>query len=223
MPGRDWIPKREQDFVDLCEKWIAVLLDPVKVAEYGWVQAECDAVADTIHTFLTARNAYETDNSSANRLTKDEARENAVNAMRDFANASIRFNKKMDDAAKLAMGVHPQDTTPTIHGRPTSQPDTVVENTVNHFEHKVKALNHATNKAGKPADAYGVRYAWQVGGERPASGEKIMGKTLFSRKASHIVTHNEADKATTCYYATCYENSRGDQGSWSPVEEAVIG
>jgi hypothetical protein len=129
----------------------------------------------------------------------------------------------MDNAAKLAMGVRPKDTTPTPHGPPTSRPETVAENTRNHFEHKVLALNPATGKARKPADAYGVRCSWQVGGERPASGEKIRGKTQFSRKASHIVTHSEADKAQTCYYAACYENSRGGQGSRSPVEEAVIG
>jgi hypothetical protein len=114
---------------------------------------------------LTARNAYEADNSSAKRFVKDEAKEEAVDAMRDFANSAVRFNKKMDDATKLIMGIHPKDTTPTTHGTPISQPDTVVENSVNHFEHKVKALNHETGDTSKLVDAYGVRYAWQVGGD----------------------------------------------------------
>jgi hypothetical protein len=209
--------------VDLCQKWTTVLADPTKVSEYGWDQTECTGVLATINAFLNARGAYEADNSSAKRLIKDETKDDTEETMRDFANSSIRFNKKMNDAAKLALGIHPRDTTPTVHGPPSSQPDTVVENTRNHFEHKVKALNHETGKAHKPADAYGVRYAWQVGGEKPASGEQIRGKTLFSRKATHIVIHSEADKAQTCYYATCYENSRGEPGSWSPVEEAVTG
>ncbi|MDR2517538.1 MAG: hypothetical protein LBC88_09205, partial [Spirochaetaceae bacterium] len=109
-----------------------------------------------------------------------------------------------------------------VHGTPTSQPDTVVENSVNHYEHKIKALNHATGDTSKPADAYGVRYAWQVGGEKPASGADLP-KSKFSRKTTHLVTHTEADKGKPCYYAACYENSRGDTGPWSPVEEAFIG
>jgi hypothetical protein len=56
--------------------------------------------------------------------------------MRDFANTSIRFNKRMNDENKLPLGIHPADTT-TMHLPPTSQPDTVVNNTVNHFEHRV--------------------------------------------------------------------------------------
>ncbi|GHT67132.1 hypothetical protein FACS1894110_12050 [Spirochaetia bacterium] len=32
----------------------------------------------------------------------------------------------------------------------------------------------------------------------------------------------EADKAKTAYYATCYENGKGEQGPWSPIVDAVI-
>jgi hypothetical protein len=222
MAHTDWIPTREQDLVDLCEKWTAILGDTAKITAYGWDQTECAEISSKINRFLTARSAYETDDSSAKRLEKDEAKGETVDAMRDFANSSIRYNKKMPDADKLLMGIRPTDTTPTTHPAPASQPETVVENTTNHFEHKIKALNRGRNDTSKPADAYGVRYGWQVGGEKPASGADLP-KTKFSRKTSHIVTHTESDKAKTAYYATCYENGKGDTGPWSPVEEAVIG
>jgi hypothetical protein len=119
----------------------------------------------------------------------------------------------MDDPAKLVMGIRPKDITPTTHGPPASQPDTVVENTSNHFEHRAKALNHETGDGSKPANAYGARYAWQVGGEKPAAGADL-GKTKFSRKTTLTVAHTEADKGKPCYYAACYENGRGDTGPW---------
>ncbi|MHB9293667.1 hypothetical protein Holit_02794 [Hollandina sp. SP2] len=219
----DWIPGREQDFVDLCQRWKPELEDPSKAAAYGWDQTEVTAVLAPINGFLTARTAYEADNSTAKRIAKDDTKDEAVDGMRDFANTSIRFNKKITDPQKMVFGIHPKDPTQRIHGIPASQPDTVVENTVNHFEHRVRALNHETGGASKPADAYGVRYAWQVGGEKPASGGAIRGQTKFSRKTNLVVTHTEADKAKTCYYSCCYENRRGEQGSWSPVEEGIIG
>jgi hypothetical protein len=83
--------------------------------------------------------------------------------------------------------------------------------TRNNFEHLVRALNRDTGDHSKPADAYGVRYAWQVGGEKPASGADLS-KTQFTRKANYVVTHSEADKAKIAYYATCYENSKGYKG-----------
>jgi hypothetical protein len=222
MAHSDWVSTREQNLVDLVQKWAIVLADTAKITAFGWDSAECVVVLGKINAFLTARNTYEADNSTAKRLAKDETKEEAVDAMRDFANSSVRFNKKMDDPAKLLMGIHPKDATPTTHGTPTSQPDTVVKNTVNHFEHKIKAMNHETGDASKPADAYGVRYAWQVGGTKPTSGADLP-KTKFSRKTTHVITHTEADKGEPAYYATCYENGKGDTGPWSPIEEAFIG
>jgi hypothetical protein len=218
----DWLPTREQDLVDLCQKWAAVLADSAKKTAYGWDGTECAEVLGKITAFLTARSDYEADNSTAKRLVKDEAKGEAVDAMRDFANSSIRFNKKMDDAAKLFMGIHPKDTTQTAHGVPASQPDTEVENTHNHYEHRVRAMNTERGDHSKPADAYRVRYAWQVGGERPASGGDIKGSTKITRKTTYIVRHTEADKGKTAYYSTAYENDNGDTGKWSPVEEAII-
>ncbi|MDR0636901.1 MAG: hypothetical protein LBF87_07465 [Treponema sp.] len=221
MKSQDWVPKREQSFVDLCLKWVMVLADAIKIAAFGWDQTEVTATLDKVNGFLTARNAYEADNSTTKRLAKDEAKKEAINAIRNFANSSIRFNKKMDDTDKLFLGIYPKDATPTRHNPPTSQPITVVENSVNHFEHKVKAVSHANGDTTKPEDAYGVRYAWQVGGVKPASGADLS-KVKFSRKPTLVVTHTEADKGQAAYYASCYENSRGEAGPWSPVEEAFI-
>jgi hypothetical protein len=222
MAHNDWIPGREQDFVDLAARWKAGLSDAAKITAFAWDQAECAAAAGKIDAFLTARAAYDSDNSTAKRLAKDEAKGEAVDAMREFANAAVRFNKKMRDEDKLVYGIHPKDTTPTAHGTPSSQPDTEVENTRNHYEHLIRAINHERGDHSKPADAYGVRYAWQVGGEKPATGADLP-KTKFSRKTNHVVRHTEADKSKTAFYSTCYENSKGDTGPWSPIEEAVIG
>lgn len=218
----DWIPTREQDLIDVCGRWTTALTDSAKISAYDWDLVTCAAVLSAITAFVEARTNYEADNSTAHRLAKIEAKDAAVQMMRDFANSSIRFNKKMPDAEKLLFGIKPADKTPTPHGTPASQPDTVVENSVNHYEHRIKAINHATGNAKKPADAYGVRYGWQVGGEQPVSGADLP-KSKFSRKTSLTVTHTEADKGKPAYYASCYENARGDAGPWSPVEEAFIG
>jgi hypothetical protein len=143
----DWIPTREQNFVDLAAIWTATLQDTAKQTAYGWDVAECQAAAGKITAFLNARTAYETDNSTANRIVKDEAKSEAIDGMRDFANTSVRFNKRMNDENKLPLGIHPADTTPTSHLPPASQPDTVVDNTVNHFEHRIRALNRGRNDA----------------------------------------------------------------------------
>ncbi|MDR2193239.1 MAG: hypothetical protein LBP19_02055 [Treponema sp.] len=59
----DWASAREQDLVDVCEKWKTVLPDSAQVAAYGWEQAEVAAVLGKIDAFLTARSGYEADDS----------------------------------------------------------------------------------------------------------------------------------------------------------------
>jgi hypothetical protein len=193
MAHSDWIPSREQGLVDLSAKWTAGLVDPATQTAFGWDTAEYTATVQKITAFVTASSTYETDNSTKNRIAKDEAKVEEGDAMRDFANSSIRFNKKITNEDKLVYGIRPVDTTQTSHAKPESQPDTDVLPTLNHYEHRVNALNHALGDTSKPADAYGVRYAWQVGGEKPASGEDLP-KTVFSRRTHHIVTHTEADR-----------------------------
>jgi hypothetical protein len=65
------------------------------------------------------------------------------------------------------MGFSMVDDTYTKHPVPTSQPDVDVLPTVNHFQHRVRAMNHVTGKPTKPEDAYGVRFAWQLDGDPP--------------------------------------------------------
>ena len=222
MAQKDWVPSRELQVLALCMTWKAVLEDPVKVAAYGWDPTMLAVVLAMIDGFLAAYEAYRTDDSSMNRLTKNETKAQCIHEMRDFANSSIRFNKKMDKAAKAQLGIFSRDSTVTHHPVPTTRPDIVVENTRSHFEHKIRALNPANGKAVKPDGVHGVRYGWQIGGERPASGEHLP-KVKFNRRTALVITHTEEEKGKTAYYAVCYENSVGEQGSWSPIEEAMIG
>jgi hypothetical protein len=55
---------------------------------------------------------------------------------------------------RLDLGLHIKDTTPTHHPAPTSRPDTDVEPS-GKYQHTVIALDSATSKKEKPADAYG--------------------------------------------------------------------
>jgi hypothetical protein len=70
----DWLPSREQDLADLCQKWKAGLNNPANVTNFGWKQAEVTETLIKVTAFLTARTAYEEIDSTANRMAKDEAR-----------------------------------------------------------------------------------------------------------------------------------------------------
>ncbi|MDR2926740.1 MAG: hypothetical protein LBV41_00830 [Cytophagaceae bacterium] len=219
---KDWLTASEQGFTDVCRKWLEVGKKTNVSTLYGWDGEKFQDVVKKIMIFLGAREAFVNVDSSINRKAKQAAQKEAASAMRVFANTSVRYNPLMDEIARSEMGIRTKDSTLTSAPRPTIRPETVVENTTNRLEHKIKAISGDTRSTSKPAEAYGVRFAWQVGGTKPASGEDLP-KNKFSRRAYLIATYSETDKGKTVYYATCYENTKGEAGPWSLLEEAFIG
>jgi hypothetical protein len=47
----DWMPKREQDLVDVCGKWKIELENSANIAAYRWNQAEVTAGSGAIDAF----------------------------------------------------------------------------------------------------------------------------------------------------------------------------
>lgn len=220
--AKDWIPSGESELVKTCERWDALLADRTITAACGWSEEQCAAVAVVLMTYVRAFADYAKNDSTAMCSAKNQAKTEAKRVMREFANEHVRFNRLVEDPVRTALGIRPRDTTPTVHPRPAERPETVVENTKNRLEHNVMALNPETRTATRPADAHGVRFAWKVGGEKPAGGEDLP-KGQFSRKTSIRVAFPEADKGKPVWYATCYENTRGEAGLWSLLAEAYIG
>lgn len=218
----NWIPDVELKLVALCNKWIPMLRSEEMRTICRWDDDLCALALSKIEPFVSAHSAFQELDTSENRAIKNQTKREAVSVMRAFATSSVRYNPYVNDACRLALGLRKSDTVSTPHLRPTGRPTALVERTTNYFEHKVRALNAETGKATKPADAYGVRFAWQVGGERPVSGAAIH-NGRFVRRPVITVAYDETDRGKPAYYACCYENAKGEAGPWSPVVEAYIG
>jgi hypothetical protein len=219
--SKNWIPEKELEYVAMCRKWVQILRNETLITAYKWDATLCSKLQSELEAYINARNAYEEVDSTANRTAKNTLRKSAAGSMREFANSSVRYNRDMDASARMEMGIKSPDNTPTPAPRPVAMPDTLAENTAYHYQHRVRAMNVETARTNKPAGVYGVRFAWQVGGERPSAGVAML-QGKFSRKPTIIVQHQESDKGTPAWYSSCYENSRGEAGPWSPVVEMYI-
>jgi hypothetical protein len=217
---RDYIPKTDADVIVFAKN----LYDYALANCERWsVASPKDMLETQITAFETALVAFNNPNhGKVDTANKNTAKDALVHALRTYIQGFVARNPKVSDGDKEKMSLPLRDTTPTASPRPTTQPGIVVENTRNRFEHLVKALNRETGSMAKPEDAYGVHYGWQVGGEKPASAEDLP-KGKFSRKTNLTVTYTEADNGKPAYYAACYENSKGEAGPWSPIEEAFVG
>jgi hypothetical protein len=217
---RDYIPKTDADLIVFAKN----LYDYALANFVRWsVLSPREMLEDPIAAYETALVAFSNPNhGKVDTANKNTAKTVLIRALRTYIQGFVARNPGVSNMDKEKMSLPLRDTTPTASTRPLRQPGLVVENTRNRFEHMLKALNRDTGGTAKPADAYGVHYAWQIGGEKPASAEDLP-KGKFSRRITLTVTYSEADKGKPVFYAACYENSKGDAGPWSPIEEAFIG
>jgi hypothetical protein len=195
MPNSDWLPAREQDLADLCQKWKTGLENQANVTAFGWKQAEVDGALAKIDAFLTARAAYEDNDSSKNRLVKDEAKEDAKQAMRDFANSSIRFNKLMRPEDKLVYGIRPADHTATPAGNPETYPEAEPDTSIIR-QVTIRFWDSATKKRGKPHGIHGAEIRWAILDHEPATEAEL--------------TNSDFDTATP--FTLSFDESRGGSG-----------
>jgi hypothetical protein len=198
MPGTHWLPDREQDFVDMCEEWDEGLGDTAVIAAFHWDPAEAGTTRQGISAFLTARALYERDNSSRNRLAKDEARKTATKLMQDFANTSIRYNKYMKEEDKQNYGVHTPDGSSTPVTAPVTFPEAEADTSVLR-QVTIRFWDSLTKKRGKPHGVHGAEIRWALLDHPPKSVEDLINSD-FDTATPYTLKFDETDRGKRLYF-----------------------
>jgi hypothetical protein len=216
----DWLPHREQDFTDLAQKWKAGLSDAANVTAFDWKQAEAAAVLGALEAFLTARAAYETDDSTKNRMAKDEAKTAAVHAMRDFANTSIRFNKRMPDEDRAQYGIRPADTVRTGDTEPETYPEAEGDTSVLR-QVTIRFWDSATKKRGKPHGVHGAEIRWALLDRAPESVDELTASD-FDTASPFTLKFGEADRGKRLYFCLRWESNTNLKGPFGEIYSSVV-
>jgi hypothetical protein len=216
----DWLPAREQDLADLCQKWKTGLENPANTTKFGWRQAEVTEALAAVTAFSTARAAYGEVDSTVNRMAKDEAKYAAKSAMRDFANSNIRFNKQMTDEDKLAYGVRQGDKTATPAGEPESYPEAEPDTSVIR-QVTIKSWDGATKKRGKPYGIHGAEVRWALLDHAPESVEELT-RSDFDTASPLTLKFDESDRGKRLYFCLRWESNTNLKGPYGEIYSAVI-
>ncbi|MDR3276537.1 MAG: hypothetical protein LBT11_04925 [Treponema sp.] len=175
----------------------------------AWTAVQDEADNPETRTSLVVKKA---------RRLRGEDRANIRWMVKTYINPNA--NGAISPENRLDLGLWTKDGTISHHPAPESRPDTDVVPT-GKYQHTVTALDSATRKKEKPADAYGLRFAWQLGGEAPASPAKLP-NSKFSRRVQMKFSWDPSDHSKPVHYATAYENSKGDVGPWSAIVSTVV-
>ena len=216
----DWLPSREQDLADLCQRWKVGLENPANVTNFGWKQAEVTETLTKVTAFLTARAAYEEVDSTANRIAKDEEKDAAKSAMRDFANSSIRYNKQMKDEDKLVYGIHPVDRTATPAGAPESYPEAEPDTSIIR-QVTINFWDSVSKKRGKPHGVHGAEIRWALLDHAPASVDELTNSD-FDTASPLTLKFDESQRGQRMYFCLRWETNTNVKGPYGEIYSAVI-
>ncbi|MDR0562648.1 MAG: hypothetical protein LBG73_08155 [Spirochaetaceae bacterium] len=220
MPNKDWLPHREQDFTDLCQKWKTGLSDAANGSAFGWKSSDSAAASAAVDAFLTARADYEANDSSKNRIKKDEAKEAAKTAMRDFANASIRYNKQMREEDRLFYGIHTPDGTHTPSVAPATYPEAEAD-TSTMRQVTLHFWDSGTKKRGKPHNVHGAEIRWSLL-ENPPESVNDLSNSDFDTASPFTLHFDEPDRGKRLYFCLRWASVTNLKGPFGEIYSVII-
>jgi hypothetical protein len=176
--------------------------NPANVTAFEWKQAEVDDTLAKTGGFLTARTTYEEVDSTKNRVAKDEVKDKAKQAMRDFANTSIRYNKSMRPEDKMVYGILPADTTSTPAGESQSYPEAEADTSVIR-QITIRFWDSATKKRGKPRGIHGAEIRRAILDHEPASESDLVNSD-FDTASPLTLKFDESQRGKRLYFILCH-------------------
>jgi hypothetical protein len=173
-----------------------------------------------INGFLTARKSYEDINSTKNRVAKDEAKKEAKQAMRDFANTSIRYNSLIWTKDKLVYGIHPANHTATPIREPETYPDAKVDTLIIR-QITIHFWDSATKKRGKPHGVHGAEICRAILDHEPRS-EKELTNSDFNTASPFTLKFDENQRGKRLYFCLRWESGTSLKGPFGEIYSAII-
>jgi hypothetical protein len=218
----DYIPTRLALYRLFSDHFVDLVL--LKAALWGITDVAKTKLTDGHAAWTAAQNNADNPDSrtsiaveKASRLHKEDVA-NIRWTVRTYINPNALGTVTVED--RLDLGLHVKNTSPTRRPAPKNRPNIDVEPS-GKFQHKVTILDSSTNKKAKLTDAYGVRYAWRLGGDAPDSPTDLP-KSKFNHRTLEKFNWDPGDQGKRVHFAAAYENSRGDQGPWSVIVSSVV-
>jgi hypothetical protein len=228
MTHNDWIKRSDPEFADQGDKWALVLADVAKQTAFGWDTTTCAEVGAKLAAFTVARTAYLSDNSTENRIIRDNARAAAVSAMRLFASQFVRNNPKVRDEDKFFLGVRIPDKTST----PSAIPDTMP---LSHYDLNtprqvgVTSEDSESHHKAMPEGVRWIEHTWLVfkpGETIPEPLPDIITFDQFetwTRPSEPCILHfTEGLRRGAIAHTSRWVNTRSEPGPWAPIEVVTI-
>ena len=223
MNTKDYIPKGYSEKYT----WLYNLETYVNanLTRFGVMPADLMALADQTAALGAANAAADAPNAgAADRLDRKEKAAAAAAAARAFVNQHLRFNPAVNDYDRVQMALTVPDKHPTHVPVPATFPAVEIETPapatvrVHYFD----SANTDSHRRAKPAGAHGAEFIWAVLDTPPGTDWSLLTRSAFDTATPCDFTFAGNERGRHLYFATRWENTRGEKGPLSAIYDAII-
>ena len=215
---KDYIPKKDSELAS----WSANFTAGVTSNAQAWeITSQELASLQTANTTFAALHA-QADSPAKNSIIvaeKNTARKVLIAEIRALVNFRLR-NPIITNAQRIALGLNVKDTTVSNIPVPTTRPELSIE-VLDYRRLKIVFHEYGTTSKAKP---HGMSGAFIVYGVLSAAPSTIadLNRSLLATKTPHVLEFNEDERGKHLYVAICWQNTKGEKGPWSEIEQAII-
>jgi hypothetical protein len=223
----DWLPKNHEALFDQSERttrYLALNRDRLGLGigtpQGTWLDTEFDG---KYLPFLTAYNKWKdpATRTSLFTVTLEEAEEEFKKVYRTLYTGLLKNSPLVSNEDLAAMSLPTRDGGGGGHNPP---PTTHVGSSVRLTgpgELEIDYFDQETHKKGKPKGVHGVEIGWVIS-EVPPEDWGDLTRSSFDTRSPFRMTFERHQRGQTLYFALRWENTVGEKGPWSDIQNAII-
>ncbi|MCL1818826.1 MAG: hypothetical protein FWG35_07830 [Spirochaetaceae bacterium] len=160
---------------------------------------------------------------------RNQVRKEVEKYLRDFINEFVRYNRKITDSERDALGIPYRDLIITTIGGPVSQATADLGFPGVHLV-ELRKIRPVSGVLDDRSD-YGVRIFYGLTGEateeeafrltKPPKSGNDLPKSVFTRRKKYLFDF-DGESGNTVYFCLRYENAKGEAGPFGPMLSAII-
>ncbi|MDR2385869.1 MAG: hypothetical protein LBD80_09480 [Tannerella sp.] len=225
--NKDWIPKNHEQLYDQATQSITYLTTP-NITRMG-LKGFQSWITETLQpTYATLKTAFDDWKNPSQRTTLKttilvDAEKSFKAIYRRLYVGILKENPLVTNADLVAMGLperndgerHDADIPKTSPAASVKLPGPAIVEI--HF--RDSSVDNASR--AKPAGVHGAEICWILSKTPPLKWEELS-HSSFDTASPFRLTFEGDQRGERLYYALRWENSRGEKGPWSEIQDAVV-
>jgi hypothetical protein len=223
MSNPDYLPKNDRKFLQWVINFLSMLFP--SLARFGVPEATYQDLAKKRNDFSTKLDVAEAPATRTKGAIDDKnvAYRTLKDAIREAVQRYLAHNPEVTEKDHDDLGLPNYKTTRTPVPPPKGKVDFTIEQlggsrlAVHYHAHD----EERETKNAKPFGVHGVEYAWAILDAPPSSYADLV-HSVFDTNSPYIFQFDLTDAGKHFYCCLRWENTTGQKGPWSEIQNAVI-